>query len=153
MSILLSLLLTQAPVLPQIDRRALEQQARAEAVQARRQAPGRVVPTASRAGSRNGTTRPLDPVQLEKPPISRRLAQRDRPASLRPASAGALDLSEVTNICRAASAQADAGSFLTTLARVRSLSATQSASLRTGCAAYQAGRADGRGSNSGTPGL
>lgn len=153
MSILLSLLLTQAPVLPQIDRRALEQQARAEAVQDRRPGTGRAVRTASQAVGRAGDTRPSLAAQREKPPISRRLAQRELAASVRPASAGALDLSEITNICRAASRQADAASFLSTLARIRSLSATQSVSLRTGCAAYQAGRADARVSNSGTPGL
>jgi hypothetical protein len=148
--------------LPQVDRRALEQQARAEAVQARPK-PLKVASVTASAGT---------------PPVSRRLAQREQTASVRPAAARpaaarpavrqaaarpapvrqasstALDLSEITGICRAASSQADAASFLSSLARVRSLSEAQGASLRTSCAAYQAGRADAaRANNQGTPGL
>ncbi len=139
MSIVLSLLLSQARVLPQVDRRALEQQARAEAVQSRRA-------TSARA------PRPQTASQSARLPASRRLAQRSAPPAVRRASGGTLDLAEVTSICRAASSQADAAAFLATLARVRSLSPAQGASLRIGCAAYQAGRSDAQVSRA-TPGL
>jgi hypothetical protein len=123
MSILLSLLLAQGPVLPEIDRRSLDIQARAERVQPR---PARRRPAAAAAQPRQPAPRP----------------------AVRPASGGgALDLSAITTICRAAGSQPDPAQFLATLARAYSLSSDQSSSLRTSCAAYLAGRADAAGGN------
>jgi hypothetical protein len=147
-SILLSLLLAQAPVLPGIDRRALELQARAEALQtARNVSPPRAVRTGhadAKPESRRIRTAAATPA---------RPAQPQRQAALRRASAGALDLAEITSVCRAASGQADPAAFLSRLARTRSLSAAESSTLSMGCAAYFAGKAEGRVSSRGTPGL
>lgn len=145
MSILLSLLLAQARVLPEIDRRSLDLQARAEALQTRR-------PIAA----------PVTQAQIRaKPaPMSQRTAvraasvpprQNQRLPSPRRASGGALDLSAITTICRAAGNQADPASFLTTLSKAYSLNSTESGSLRTSCAAYLAGRADARVGTYGAP--
>ena len=146
MSILLSLLLAQAPVLPEIDRRALELQARAEALQTRRTAPA--------------TTQPQ---RLAKPTVAaaeRRTAvrpaavparQNQRLPSPRRASGGALDLSAITTICRAAGNQADPAAFIDTLSRAYALNGNESSSLRTSCAAYLAGRADARVTTYGAP--
>ena len=115
MSILLAMLLSQSKILPEIDRRALDVQARAEAAQPRRSA------------------RPFS-------------ANTDQRPQVRRASAGgSLDLSSITTICRAAGSQDDPAQFLSTLARAYSLSSAESASIRTNCAAYLAGRADARG--------
>lgn len=148
MSILLSLLLAQAPVLPQIDRRALDLQARAEALQTRRNASPPRAAGAGRAGAKPESRRIRSAAATPQP-----TAQPRRQAALRMASGGALDLGEITTMCRAASSQADPSAFLSRLARTRALSAAQSASLSQGCAAYFAGRAEGRVSNRGTPGL
>jgi hypothetical protein len=121
MSILLSLLLAQGPVLPEIDRRSLDIQARAERVQPR---PAR--------------RRPAAAAQQTRQPAP-------RPAVRRASGGGALDLSAITTICRAAGSQPDPAQFLATLARAYSLSSDQSSSLRTSCAAYLAGRADAAG--------
>lgn len=129
MSILLSLILAQARVLPEVDRRALDLQARAEALQPRRIA--------------------------QHPTPQRRAVAAPRQASAQPAirraSSGALDLSSITTICRAAGGQADPARFIATLSRAYSLSGTESASLRTSCAAYLAGRADARTNNYAAP--
>jgi hypothetical protein len=150
-SILLSLLLAQPPLLPQIDRRALDLQARAEALQARR--PAQAVAPA----------RPVQAGSANPKPVSRRIRtaaapQRQTvppqaPPALRRASVGALDLSEITTMCRAASGQADPAAFLSRLARTRALSPAQASSLSLGCAAYFAGRAEGPAGSRGTPGL
>lgn len=207
MSILLSLLLAQARVLPEVDRRALDLQARAEAIQNQRQAPTRATrsgtaqarttqtraaqtratpqrttqarsaqasvaqPAATRprtAPTRPATTtatttarRPAVRVATH-PATTRSTAQRAaavagdaanpvRPASIRRASGGALDLTAITTICRAAGNQADPAGFLTTMTRAYSLDNAESQSLRTSCAAYLAGRADARTSNYGVP--
>ncbi len=148
MSILLSLLLAQAPVLPGIDRRALDLQARAEALQTPRTvSPPRTV-RAAQADAKPESRRIR--TAAATPP---RAAQPQPPAALRRASAGALDLAEITSVCRAANGQADPAAFLSRLARTRSLSASESSSLNLGCAAYFAGRAEGRVSSRGTPGL
>jgi hypothetical protein len=180
MSILLSLLLAQARVLPEIDRRALELQARAEALQTRRPAAPAPVQRSSAASASQrrpvqqatatvvrpaqqtaATTR--HPVQQaaapERRPVQQAAAQTrrpvqpqmQRPASIRRAAGGALDLSAITTICRAAGNQADPATFLTTLTRAYSLDSRESQSLRTSCAAYLAGRADARVNNYGAP--
>lgn len=116
MSILLSLLLA-GPVLPQVDRRALDVQARAERLQPR------TVASATRR------------------PVPRAVPR----AGIRPASAStSLDLSAITTICRAAGNAADPAEFLATLSRAYALSSAEGSSLRTSCAAYLAGRADAR---------
>jgi hypothetical protein len=192
MSILLSLLLSQARVLPEIDRRALDLQARAEALQSRRpttavQAQPRPAPAAApqqraiqqaaapaRLPAQQVTVQMRQPV-LEVAAQTRRPVQQaavetrravqqaaaqtrrpvepqmQRPASIRRASTGALDLSAITTICRAAGNQADPATFLTTLTRAYSLDSRESQSLRTSCAAYLAGRADARVNNYGAP--
>ncbi|MDB5668432.1 MAG: hypothetical protein JWL74_1382 [Alphaproteobacteria bacterium] len=118
MSIFLAMLLSQAKILPEVDRRALEIQARVEASQPRRAA------------------------QPERRPTLAATTQRPQ---VRRASGGAsLDLSAITTICRAAGGQEDPAQFLSTLARAYSLSSDESARIRTSCAAYLAGRADAR---------
>lgn len=106
MHTIFALLLAGSPILPDVDRRALELQARAEALQ----------PAVA------GTARP-------------------RP---RRAAAGALDLSSITTICRAAGNQADPGRFLATLTSAYRMSGEEAGSLRASCAAYLAGQADAR---------
>lgn len=137
-TLLLSLMLAQAPVLPEVDRTALELQARAEGVLARR---NRAAPT---------THRQATPQPRVATPV-RNAARPAQPATRRPASpirnasgGGNLDLSAITTICRAAGTQADPANFLATLSRAYAMSADQSAALRTSCAAYLAGRADAR---------
>ena len=100
----------------QIDREALDLQARAEALQPR--------------------TRTVQPAR--------------RPAPRRASGGNALDLSQITTICRAAGEQADPAAFIGRLSTAYSLSADDSASLRSSCAAYLAGRADARRSSGGT---
>lgn len=145
MIILLSLMLSQARVLPEIDRRALDLQARAEALQTRRssataQKPRQIAQAPARQTQRTAVrTAALPPRQTQRLPSPRR------------ASGGALDLSAITTICRAAGNQADPATFLATLSRAYSLNGTESSSLRTSCAAYLAGRADARTSNYGAP--
>ncbi len=153
MSILLSMLLAQARVLPEVDRRALDLQARAEAIQARRTTPSRSVnatATTRRPTATHPTTVARRPVQ-QAASAARNNANAVRPASLRRASGGALDLSAITTICRAAGNQADPAAFITTMTRAYSLDTGESQSLRTSCAAYLAGRADARTSDYGAP--
>ncbi len=141
MSILLSLLLSQARVLPEIDRRALELQARAEALQTRR--PARITAQAQRRT-------PAPAAQPQRTAMRAAVVpqrQGQRLPSPRRASGGALDLSAITTICRAAGNQPDPATFLATLSRAYSLNNNESSSLRTSCAAYLAGRADARAKN------
>lgn len=100
----------------QIDREALDLQARAEALQPR--------------------TRAVQPAR--------------RPVPRRASGGNALDLGQITTICRAAGEQTDPATFIGRLSSAYSLSADDSASLRSSCAAYLAGRADARRSSSGT---
>jgi hypothetical protein len=160
MSILLSLLLAQARVLPQIDRRALDLQARAEALESRRPAKPATTP------QRSAVTPPATHAQPQRqaaritPPQTQRTAVRaaavpvrspqDMPSPRR-AAGGTLDLSAITTICRAAGNQADPATFIATLSRAYALNGTESSSLRTSCAAYLAGRADARVNNFGAP--
>ncbi|HEX9931775.1 MAG TPA: hypothetical protein VGB08_02925 [Allosphingosinicella sp.] len=100
MSILFAAALLLGPSgLPEIDRRSLDLQARAEALQPR-------------------------------------LARSHRE--------GLFELEAMTTVCRAAGSQTDPRAFLATLSRAYGLSATETAALRGSCAAYLAGRADGR---------
>jgi hypothetical protein len=144
MSILLSLLLAQARVLPEIDRRALDLQARSEALQSRA-APHRTAAAPVRAAPRPVTAQRRTNPQAAANPV--RQASQQRMPVLRRASGGALDLSSITTICRAAGNQADPATFLANLGRAYSLSTGESSSLRTSCAAYLAGRADARTDN------
>lgn len=57
---------------------------------------------------------------------------------------GLFDLEAMTTVCRAAGSQADPRAFLATISRAYGLDAQESARLRGSCAAYLAGRADGR---------
>ena len=161
MSILLTLLLAQARVLPEIDRRALDLQARAEALQTRRPAKPATHPQRNTLAA-IPTQRQAAPVAAAAQP--RRTAVRtnivntivpateaQRRPSPRRASGGALDLSAITTICRAAGNQTDPATLLATLSRAYALDSSQSVSLRTSCAAYLAGRADARVGNYGAP--
>lgn len=67
-----------------------------------------------------------------------------RPATRRAAGGNALDFAQITTICRAAGNQSDPAAFIGRLSTAYSLSADDSASLRSSCAAYLAGRADAR---------
>ena len=99
MSIILAALLLGPSGLPEIDRRTLELQARAESLQ---------------------------------PRLAR--SRRD----------GLFELEAMTTVCRAAGNQPDPRAFLATLSRAYGLNAADAAALRGSCAAYLAGRADGR---------
>lgn len=68
----------------------------------------------------------------------RRLAPR------RASGGNALDLAQITTICRAAGEQANPGEFIGRLSGAYGLSSDDNASLRASCAAYLAGRADAR---------
>jgi len=115
MILIMTAFLAGKAVLPQIDRNALELQARAEALQPRA-APPRLKPV--------------------------RAAQR--PAPRRASGGSPLDLSSITTICRAAGNQPDPATFIARLSTAYSLSADDGLSLRSSCAAYLAGRADAR---------
>ena len=117
MIIVLTALLAGSKVLPMVDRDTLELQARAEALQPRT--------TVSRAAP---------------PPVR-------RPAVRRASAGNALDLAQITTICRAAGEQSDPAAFVGRLSNAYSLSTADSASLRSSCAAYLAGRADARRTN------
>lgn len=74
---------------------------------------------------------------------------RPRPAARRPAprrasGGAALDLAQITTICRAAGNQADPAGFIARLTTAYSLTSDDGDSLRSSCAAYLAGRADAR---------
>ena len=73
-----------------------------------------------------------------------------RPAPRRASGGNALDLASITTICRAAGDQADPAAFIGRLSTAYSLSADDSASLRSSCAAYLAGRADARRASGGS---
>jgi len=76
--------------------------------------------------------------------------QAPRPAPRRASGGNPLDMAQITTICRAAGAQADPGAFINRLGTAYALSADDSASLRSSCAAYLAGRADARRNSGGT---
>lgn len=112
-----ALMLSGKPVLTEIDRRALDAQARAEASRPR------------------GTA----PVQARRP-----AATSTRAPTARRAAGGGLDLAQITTICRAAGNQGNPTAFLTRISTAYSLTAGDTQSLRSSCAAYLAGRADAR---------
>lgn len=143
MVIILTAFLAAAQSGPQIDRTALELQARAEALQPRAQAPGPRRPAAQpdRAAVRPGPS----PRQVAAAPTA--VQRRTQP---RRATTGPLDLASVTTICRAAGNQTDPAGFIARLATAYSLSPSDMTSLRASCAAYLAGRADARRASGGT---
>jgi hypothetical protein len=139
MVIFLTALLASAKILPQIDREALDLQARAEALQ-------------PRTHISQPVRRPAQPVaaarQPAPQPVRQAAAQPIRQPIVRRASAGnPLDLAQITTICRAAGEQDDPGAFIGRLSSAYALSADDRASLRSSCAAYLAGRADARRGN------
>jgi len=162
MVILLTALLAGASPLPQIDRTALDFQARAEALQPRARtqsrpaqarrtaAPVRTAAAPTRSGKAS-TTPARGPVRVAAAPV-RALAQAPtrRTAPRRAASGNPLDLAQITTICRAAGNQDDPAGFLARLSSAYSLSSGDSVSLRASCAAYLAGRADARQTSGGT---
>lgn len=98
-AIIAALLLAPGTPLPEIDRSAIDLQARAEALQPRRAATART---------------------------------------------GLFELEAMTTVCRAAAGQRDPAAFLETLGRAYGLNAADQRVLRGSCAAYLAGRAEGR---------
>lgn len=127
MVIVLTALLVGSKVLPMVDRDSLELQARAEALQPR--------------------TTPARPAAR---PVPRPAAPVRRPAVRRASGGNPLDLAQITTICRAAGEQEDPAAFIGRLSGAYSLSAADSASLRSSCAAYLAGRADARRNSGGS---
>jgi hypothetical protein len=136
MVIFLTALLASSKILPQIDREALDLQARAEALQ-------------PRTHISRPVRRPSQPVvtvrQPAPQPVRQAAAQPARQPTLRRASGGnPLDLAQITTICRAAGEQDDPAAFIGRLSNAYALSADDRTSLRSSCAAYLAGRADAR---------
>jgi hypothetical protein len=143
MVIFLTALLASSKILPQIDREALDLQARAEALQ-------------PRTHISRPVRRPAQPVALVRKPAPqpvrqavaqpvRQAVQPARQPALRRASGGSpLDLAQITTICRAAGEQENPTAFIGRLSTAYSLSADDRTSLRSSCAAYLAGRADAR---------
>ena len=136
MVIFLTALLASTKILPQIDREALDLQARAEALQ-------------PRTHISQPVRRPAQPVAtLRKPapqPVRQAATQPVRAPIVRRASTGTpLDLAQITTICRAAGEQNDPAAFIGRLSNAYALSADDRTSLRASCAAYLAGRADAR---------
>ena len=127
MVIILTALLASSKLLPTIDREALDLQARAESLQPRTHAAQTIRRPAPRAQ--------VQPVR--------------RPAVRRATASNALDLSQITTICRAAGEQTDPAAFIGRLSTAYALSAEDGVSLRASCAAYLAGRADARRSSDG----
>jgi hypothetical protein len=128
--------LASAKILPQIDREALDLQARAESLQ-------------PRTHISRPVRRPAAPVvavrQPAPQPVRQVAVQPVRQPMLRRASGGnPLDLAQITTICRAAGEQDDPAAFIGRLSNAYSLSADDRTSLRSSCAAYLAGRADAR---------
>jgi hypothetical protein len=167
MLIMLTAFLAGGQALPQIDRTALELQARAEALAPRgrhaasartpsrsrtdrTQLPGPRKPTAEpvhSAAARPQTVRP-GPAQIRPAQTASATQRRTQPR--RATSGGPLDLASITTICRAAGNQDDPAGFIARLSTAYSLSAEDSTSLRASCAAYLAGRADARRASGGT---
>ena len=77
-------------------------------------------------------------------PADRAVRASSRLAPRRASGAQALGLSSITTICRAAGSQPDPTGFVTRLSRAYSLSNDEIQSLRSSCAAYLAGSADAR---------
>ena len=169
MVILLTAFLAGASPLPQIDRTALDLQARAEALQPGARTQARPVRPRSAAPARTQAARPRTaaatptrsnkastspargPVRVAAAPARALVpGPARRTAPRRATSGGPLDLAQITTICRAAGNQDDPAGFLARLSSAYSLSADDSVSLRASCAAYLAGRADARRASGGT---
>lgn len=170
MVILLTTLLAGASPLPQIDRTALDLQARAEALQPRSRTQARTVQRRTAAPTRTQAARPRTvaaatasrsnkastppargPVRVAAAPVRTQVPGPARRTAARRVSGGSpLDLAQITTICRAAGNQDDPAGFLARLSSAYSLSADDSVSLRASCAAYLAGRADARRASGGT---
>jgi hypothetical protein len=129
--------LASAKILPQIDREALDLQARAEALQPRHHIS---------QPARRPVAQPVLAVRQPAPqPVRQATIQPVRQPAVRRASAGnPLDLSQITTICRAAGEQDDPAAFIGRLSSASALSTDDRSSLRSSCAAYLAGRADAR---------
>ena len=154
MLIMLTAFLAGAQSLPQIDRTALELQARAEALQPRGRTatPARTVPGPRKPvaePTRTATVRPGPSPRPTQVASGTTAAQR-RNQPRRATSGGPLDLASITTICRAAGNQDDPAGFIARLSTAYSLSDADSVSLRASCAAYLAGRADARRAAGGT---
>ncbi|HEV7658567.1 MAG TPA: hypothetical protein VGO55_01855 [Allosphingosinicella sp.] len=170
MIILLTALLAGASPLPQIDRTALDLQARAEALQPRGRTLARTVQRRRAPPARTQATRPRTlvaatpsrsnklstppargPIRVAAAPLRSTVPGPARRTAARRVSGGSpLDLAQITTICRAAGNQDDPAGFLARLSSAYSLSADDSVSLRASCAAYLAGRADARRASGGT---
>ena len=159
MLIMLTAFLAGGQALQQVDRTALELQARAEALQPRGRAatPARIRPGPSKPvaqPSRTATARPQTvrpgPSQPRQTQVASGTTAAQRRTQPRRANTGPLDLASITTICRAAGNQDDPAGFIARLSTAYSLSADESTSLRASCAAYLAGRADARRASGGT---
>ena len=84
----------------------------------------------------------IDRAQLELQARAESLQPRLVPAAA--SRRGLFELEAMTTVCRAAANQPDPRAFLATLSRAYGLNQSESATLRGSCAAYLAGRADGR---------
>lgn len=139
------LALASAKILPQIDREALDLQARAEALQPRTHFSQPIRRPTPRIAVRQPAPQPI---RETAQPIRQAAIQPVRQPIVRRASAGnPLDLAQITTICRAAGEQDDPGAFIGRLSNAYALSADDRTSLRSSCAAYLAGRADARRGN------
>ena len=126
----------------QIDREALDLQARAEALQPRTHVSQ---PVRRPAQPAQAARQPVPQPVRQAPPVRQAATQPVRQPTVRRASAGnPLDLAQITTICRAAGEQDDPAAFIGRLGNAYALSADDRASLRASCAAYLAGRADAR---------
>jgi hypothetical protein len=148
MVIFLTALLASSKLMPLVDREALDLQARAEALQPRTHI-SRPAPTPARTQNvRRTATRTAQPVLRPGPsraqPVQQAQAPTRRPATRRASGGNALDFAQITTICRAAGEQEDPAAFIGRLSSAYALSADDSVSLRSSCAAYLAGRADAR---------
>ncbi len=142
MVIFLTALLASTKILPQIDREALDLQARAEALQPRTHISQPVRRPTQPVATRQPAPQPVR--QAVAQPV-RQTVQPVRQPTVRRASGGnPLDLAQITTICRAAGEQDDPAAFIGRLSNAYSLSADDRTSLRSSCAAYLAGRADAR---------
>ena len=129
----------------QIDREALDLQARAEALQPRHHVSQPVRRPAPIVAARQPAPQP---VRQAPQPVREVAAQPVRQPVVRRASAGnPLDLAQITTICRAAGEQDDPAAFIGRLSSAYALSADDRTALRSSCAAYLAWRADARRGN------
>lgn len=135
MLIIVTAFLASAKILPQIDREALDLQARAEALQPRHHIAQPV---------RRPVAQPAPLFVRQAPPRAVATQIVRQPTLRRAAAGGPLDLASITTICRAAGEQDDPAGFIGRLSAAYSLSGEDRTSLRASCAAYLAGRADAR---------